>query len=447
MRSPRRRELNPAASPCSGRNGLRRVAMLSMHTSPLAQPGTGDAGGMNVYVLQTARQLAACGVEVEIFTRATSSEQPPSAQVEPGIVVHHIQAGPFEGLAKNDLPSQMCAFTSGVLRTEAAKPAGYFDVIHSHYWLSGHAGWLAKDRWNVPLVHSAHTLAKVKNLNLAEYDTPEPFARVVGEEQVIAEADALVANTSAEADELVTHYQADPTRIAVTPPGVDTEVFTPGDRSQARRDLGIPQEAIVLGFAGRIQALKAPDVMLSAVARLRQLNPELGDRVTMVIVGGQSGTGMDYPQWLRELSSDLGVSDSVRFLPPRTGPELAQVFRACDAVCVPSHNETFGLVALEAQACGTPVVATAVGGLTTAVADGHSGILVDGHDETAWADAFNRLLTDPTRRELMSAAAVEHAGHFTWRRTTGDLLHTYRDAILRRRTAARAGARLSQGAR
>ena len=433
MRSAHRRELNRAASPCPDRTEIRRVAMLSMHTSPLEQPGSGDAGGMNVYVMQTARQLAIGGIDVEIFTRATSSEQPPTVTVQPGVTVHHIQAGPFDGLSKNDLPSQMCAFTSGVLRTEAANPVGYFDVIHSHYWLSGQAGWLAKDRWHVPLVHSAHTLAKVKNLNLAECDTPEPFARIVGEEQIVSESDALVANTPAEAAELIEHYQADPRRISVTAPGVDTELFSPGDGMAARRLLGIAPDALVVGFVGRLQALKAPDVMMSAVARLRCLDPELGDRVHMVIVGGQSGTGHDYPLKLRRLAHELGVADNIRFLPPRGGSDLVDVFRACDAVCVPSHNETFGLVALEAQACGTPVVATAVGGLTTAVCDGTTGLLVAGHSEDAWAMALRRLLGDPVKRAAMARSAVDHAAKFSWRHTTDNLVKTYRDAVTRMR--------------
>ena len=387
--------------------------------------------------MQTAEQLAAAGVAVEMFTRATSSEQPPIVQVKDGITVHHVAAGPFEGLSKTDLPSQLCAFTAGVLRAEAAHPVGYFDVIHSHYWLSGQAGWLASERWNIPLVHSAHTLAKVKNRDLAADDSPEPFTRVVGEEQVVAESDALVANTSAEADELVGLYRADPDKIVVAPPGVNTDVFRPGDRAAARRALDLPDNAIVLGFAGRIQALKAPDVPLRAVARLRRLNPDLAARIRMLIVGGPSGPGTGYPKHLMELVSQLGLADSVRFLPPRRGADLATVFQACDTVCVPSHNETFGLVALEAQACGTPVVAAAVGGLTTAVADGYSGILVDGHDETDWAHALEKLLSDPARRDLLGAGALDHAHKFTWTHTATNLAQTYREAIGRRRSGDR----------
>src|SRR6201999_3057746 len=188
----------------------------------------GDAGGMNVYVLQSALHLARRGVEVEIFTRATASTDPPIVPVAPGVLVRNVAAGPFEGLDKYDLPTQLCAFAAGVLRAEAAHEAGYYDIVHSHYWLSGQVGWLARDRWSVPLVHSAHTLGKVKNALLAEGDTPEPRMRIIGEEQVVAEADRLVASTRAEADELVGHYGAREDKIAIIPPGVDLETFRPG---------------------------------------------------------------------------------------------------------------------------------------------------------------------------------------------------------------------------
>ena len=180
----------------------RRVAVLSVHTSPLEQPGTGDAGGMNVYIVETARRLAERGVEVEIFTRATSGELPPTVDLAPGVLVRHLPAGPFEPMAKEDLPGLLCSFSTGLLRVEAQHEPGYFDLVHSHYWLSGQVGTLAQDRWRVPLVHSMHTMAKVKNQLLADGDTPEPSTRAVGESQVVAAADRLVANTSAEANQL-----------------------------------------------------------------------------------------------------------------------------------------------------------------------------------------------------------------------------------------------------
>ncbi len=273
----------------------RRVCVLSVHTSPLEQPGTGDAGGMNVYVVETATRMARAGVAVEIFTRATSSEQPPVAALAPGVLVRHVAAGPFEGLGKNDLPSQLCAFTAGVLRAEARHEPGYYDVVHSHYWLSGQVGWLARDRWGVPLVHSAHTLARVKNAALAEGDEPEPMVRVIGEDQVVAEADRLIGNTDEEARQLVELYHADPRRTVTIPPGVDLARFRPGSRAAARAVLGLPRDAVVLAFVGRIQPLKAPDVLLRAAAELLRRDPALRERLVVLVAGGPSGTGLAEP--------------------------------------------------------------------------------------------------------------------------------------------------------
>jgi D-inositol-3-phosphate glycosyltransferase len=409
-----------------------RIATLSVHTSPLEQPGTGDAGGMNIYIVEVSKRLARLGVEVEIFTRATGSTLPPVVEMAPGVSVRHITAGPFEGLSKEDLPSQLCAFTNGVLRTEAAYPPGYYDLVHSHYWMSGQVGWLARERWGVPLVHTAHTLAKVKNRSIAAGDRPEPKARVIGEEQVIAEADRLVANTRFEAQDLVTCYDADPTRLTVVQPGVDLERFRPGAVDRAR--FGLPERGHVVAFVGRIQPLKGPDVLIRAL-------PEMPG-VTVVICGGPSGSGLDRPTALMELAASLGVADSVRFLPPQTADDLAALYRAADLVAVPSHNESFGLVALEAQACGTPVVAAAVGGLVTAVRDGVSGVLVDGHDPAAWARVLAKLLAEPGRREELSIGAVRHAANFSWDRTAEGLLRVYREAVTEHR--ALIAARLSE---
>jgi len=401
------------------------VCVLSVHTSPLEQPGTGDAGGMNVYIVQTALRMAARGVEVEIFTRATSSGYDPVVELAPGVLVRHVEAGPYEGLGKNDLPGQLCAFTAGVLRTEACHEPGHYDVVHSHYWLSGQVGWLARDRWGVPLVHTAHTLARVKNVALAEGDSPEPMVRVIGEDQVVAEADRLVANTDAETRQLVQLYGADPGRTVAIPPGVDLTRFTPGDRGLARASLDVAPDAVVLAFVGRIQPLKGPDVLLRAAAELLARDPALRSRLVVLVAGGPSGSGLAEPAVLQVLARQLGLDDVVRFLPPVAGVALANVFRAADVVAVPSHNESFGLVALEAQACGTPVVAARVGGLPVAVADGRSGLLVAGHDAQAWADALTKVIL---RRPVLSRGAVAHAHRFSWDRTTDALLATYADA-------------------
>jgi D-inositol-3-phosphate glycosyltransferase len=402
-----------------------RVATLSVHTSPLDQPGAGDAGGMNVYIVEVSRRLAARGIAVDVFTRATSSDLPPVVEMSPGVTVRHVSAGPFEGLGKEELPAQLCAFTAAVLREEAQHEPGYYDVVHSHYWLSGQVGWLARDRWSVPLVHTAHTLAKVKNAALAAGDRPEPRARVIGEEQVVAEADRLIANTEEEAGQLIRHYGADPRRTLVVPPGVDLARFRPGDRAAARHAVGAPADALVLLFVGRIQPLKAPDVLLQAAARLLADEPALRDRLQVHVVGAPSGSGLAAPRQLEELAASLGIADVVRFLPPQPPERLADFYRAADVTVVPSHNESFGLVALEAQACGTPVVAAAVGGLRTAVRDGVSGVLVDGHDPADYAAAIRSVLS---RRELLAVGARRHAAHFSWDRTADSLVAAYASA-------------------
>src|SRR4051812_4381996 len=400
----------------------RRVATLSVHTSPLDQPGGGDAGGMNVWVCEVAKRLADLGVEVEIFTRATSSELPPIVELAPGVMVRHITAGPYEGLDKNDLPGQLCAFANGVLRAEALHEPGYFDLVHSHYWLSGQVGWLAKERWGVPLVHSMHTMAKVKNAALAEGDVAEPTARVIGETQVVDVADRLLASTAEEAAELVGLYDADPGRVVTVAPGVDLDVLKPGDARTARARLGLPADAVVLLFVGRIQPLKAPDVVLRAAARLVAADPGLRERLVVAVVGAPSGTGMVEPEHLQKLAGSLGIADLVRFERPVAQPALADYYRAADLTVIPSHTESFGLVAAESQACGTPVVAARVGGLRTAVADGASGVLVDGHEPQDYAAAIRGLLDDPVRRARFARGAVVHASRFGWAVTAAEVL-------------------------
>ncbi len=409
--------------------------MLSVHTSPLAQPGTGDAGGMNVYVLQSALHLADRGVAVEIFTRATSSADPPVVQVAPGVLVRNVVAGPFEGLDKHDLPTQLCAFTAGVLRAEATHEPGYYDIVHSHYWLSGQVGWLARDRWAVPLVHTAHTLAAVKNAALADGDAPEPPLRAVGEQQVVDEADRLIANTEEEARQLVVLHHADADRIDVVHPGVDLQVFTPGDKTAARSALGLGDDEQVVAFVGRIQPLKAPDILLRAATTLTERFPKL----RVLVAGGASGSGLRAPDTLVRLADELGITARVTFLPPQPREDLVTVFRAADLVAVPSYSESFGLVAVEAQACGTPVVAAAVGGLPVAVRDGVSGVLVHTHDVADWAAAIGEVLARGS--DTLSRAAVGHAANFSWSRTVDSLLTSYGRAIAdygaaRQRTAA-----------
>jgi D-inositol-3-phosphate glycosyltransferase len=391
---------------------IRRVAMLCAHTSPLDQPGTGDAGGMNVYVRELARRLAGHGVEVEVFTRATSRHQPPTVHADPGVLVHHVPAGPFEGIAKSDLPAQMCAFVREILRTDVARGTGWFDVVHSHYWLSGQAGSIVSQRWSVPLVHSMHTMAKVKNARLATGDTPEPMGRVHGEEDLVRCADRLIANTDVERRELIELYGADPRAVDVVNPGVDLEVFG--------RKCDVDRRPLIV-FAGRIQPLKAPDIVLEASARLHAHG--IDHRVA--IIGGASGPGTNNPQELQRLATRLGIAHAVEFVPTQSQRQLASWYSRASVVCVPSFNESFGLVALEAQACGTPVVAARVGGLSTAVIDGRTGTLVDSHRPDDFAAALKPYVSDVRLRELASARAARHAARFGWESTAARTVASY----------------------
>jgi D-inositol-3-phosphate glycosyltransferase len=408
----------------------RRIAILSVHTSPLDQPGTGDAGGLNVYVVEVAKRLAVHGTEVEIFTRAVCRDTPPLAELAPGVLVRSVVAGPFEELDKTELPAQVCQFTLEVLRAEAEAEPGRYDLVHAHYWLSGKVGAIAKERWGVPLVQSMHTLGKVKNAALAVGDAAEPDDRIRGEHEVVTAADRLIANT------------ADPAKVKVVNPGADLSVFQPGPpdaRRRARQKLGIAPDAVVLMFAGRVQPLKGPDIVLKAAARLIKADPELAKRLQVVLVGGPSGRAERAdPDRMRELAAKLGISGIVRFEPPCPQSELAEWYRAATVVLAPSHSESFGLVALEAQACGTPVVAASVGGLRTVVRDGHSGVLVDGHDPADWARALGRLVAAPRRLRALSAGALRHASTFGWSATVDRLASVYTGAM--DEAAARVGA-------
>ncbi|WJY73653.1 D-inositol 3-phosphate glycosyltransferase [Corynebacterium auriscanis] len=412
---------------CDGRStiAVMRVAMISMHTSPLEQPGVGDAGGMNVYIRNSAMQLAALGVEVDVFTRATRPLQGEVVRVAPGFRVINCVAGPYEGLRKEDLPTQLAAFTGSVW-TFAKEHGITYHLIHSHYWLSGQVGWLLRDLWQIPWVHTAHTLAAVKNNSLAEDDVREPETRRICEQQIVDNADLLIVNTEAEVADLVAGYDASTCSIGVVAPGADVEHFTPGsDRAteRSRRELGIPLRAKVIGFVGRLQKFKGPHLLLRAVAEVVKRHPD--ELVSVVICGGSSGSNGNSLAELKELAIELGISCYVRFLAPRPPEELVSVYQAADIIAVPSSNESFGLVALEAQACGTPVVATRIGGLPIAVDDGRSGLLVDGREVSQWADALGELVTDDSRRIKMGEYAPQHAAKFSWAVSSARLKEIY----------------------
>ena len=399
-----------------------RIATVMVHTSPLEQPGIGDAGGMNIYVLESAQRMAAMGVGVDIFTRRTDPDAPDIVEISPGVRVRHFDCG-HGTLTKEQLPIHISGLSqefSRIMRTEN------YDVIHSHYWLSGKVAMPAAKELEIPLVHTMHTMARVKNLNLAEGESPEPMIRVQGETQVVAAASALIANTDAEAASLVSLYDACPDTVHVVTPGVDLFTFTPGQsRSAARESLGLLPDSLIVSFVGRIQPHKGPEVLIRATSELVKHSPQLRPRLIVNIIGGASGANTEEVDRLKDCTQWLGIDDVVRFAPPISRADLPQWYRASDLVVVPSYSESFGLVALEAQACGTPVVATAVGGLRTAVADGISGVLVDGHDPKAWSSVIARLLQEPQRRVLLSMGAIEHASHFGWDGTARGTLDIY----------------------
>ena len=406
-----------------------------VHTSPLDQPGAGDAGGMNIYVVESAERMAAMGVSVDIFTRRHSPDLPDIVELSAGVRVRHLNIG-ANSATKEDLPALIPNISeafSAVLENEK------YDVLHSHYWISGKVAMPVAKKFGIPLAHTMHTMARVKNMNLAEGERPEPMIRVQGETQVVAAADALIANTDAEAASLVSLYEACPDNVSVVSPGVDLYKFTAGEgRKAAREAIGLPQDAHILAFVGRIQPHKGPEVLIRAVAEMLNHSPHLRPKLITIIMGGASGSGLGEVERLKDLVSWLNISDVVRFENPVPRAALPQWYRAADLVCVPSYSESFGLVALEAQACGTPVVATAVGGLRTAIADGISGVLVDGHDARAWSSVLARLLQEPQRRVLLSMGAIEHASHFGWDATARGTLDIYDRIIATSASAASA---------
>jgi D-inositol-3-phosphate glycosyltransferase len=396
-----------------------KVALVMVHTSPLEQAGTGDAGGMNIYVIESAKRMAAVGVDVDIFTRKIDESQPDVIEYQKGIRIIHLTLP--VGTKKEEIPSLIPAMADEFKKK--IKGQGY-QVIHSHYWISGKVAMPAAKEFKIPMVHTMHTMARVKNSALAEGEIPEPMIRVQGESQIVEAADALIANTDSEAASLVSLYDACPDNVAVVMPGVDLYNFT-SDRKDARKNLGLEKSKLIISFVGRIQPHKGPEILIRAVNEMMTHNPELRVDLRVLIAGGVSGVKNNEDIRLRELVNWLKLDDVIKFLEPISREKLPDLYRSSDLVCVPSYSESFGLVALEAQACGTPVVASAVGGLRTAVADGISGVLVDGHDPRAWSSVLARLLMEPQRRILLSMGAVEHASHFGWDRTARGTLDVY----------------------
>lgn len=394
-------------------DAVTRLAMLSLHTSPLVQPGGGDAGGMNVYVRELVAALAHGGADTTVYVRRWRDDLPKRLAVEPGFEVVHIDAGD-PNLSKEQLPSIVDEFADGVRAHLAIDPA---DVLHANYWLSGVVGHRLKHELDLPMVSTFHTLARVK----AETGDSEPQNRIDAESDVIACSDIITANSVVELHELVRHYGADPSRIEIVPPGVDHAFFSPGSRRGARQALGLGDEPVLL-FVGRIQPLKGVDVAVEALSRLRD------PRARMLIVGGSSGTeGDNHAAEVRDLITDRGLDNRITMVPPQPHHVLSTYYRAADVTIVPSRSESFGLVALESAACGTPVVASDVGGLRTLVDHGRTGLRVPGRDPDDFAVAVERIIGDPTFAERLSKRAAEAATAYTWTSMAARLRRVYAD--------------------
>ncbi len=411
------------------------MAVVSLHTSPLDQPGTGDSGGMNVYVRAAAERLAGQGVDVDVFTRSRGRDVSEVEQLTPGSRIIRVAAGPRAPVPKEELPRFLPQFLGAVLHHERVEGCGY-DLVHSHYWLSGWVGRRAKEIWGIPLVASFHTLGKVKNRSLARGESPEPPARLAGEKTVIEDADRIMAATPAEAAQLVRLYRADPERLRVVPPGVDHELFFPRPKQEAKARLHLSGVRLLL-FVGRLQAHKGPDIAVRTLAEAIAREPVQTRDVVLAIVGGPSGAnhGTEVAR-LMDLASALGVEERVVFFPPQPQTRLADFYAAAECVLVPSRSESFGLVALEAQACGTPVVAAAVGGLRYVVVDGLTGLLVEGHDPADHAERLLELLRDPKTARRLGESAVAQSLRFSWDVTAAEILSVYQELLGRRVRAA-----------
>jgi len=397
---------------------------------------------MNVYVRELTTALARAGVECDVYTRAWSPSLPATVPVEPGFRVHHVPAGPLGPVAKEQLPAVVDEFTDNVrslmVSGVGADPAFHeetgYDALHANYWLSGLAGHRLKHELDLPLVSTFHTLARVKaEASPEEVSSDEPHRRAEAEATIMRCSEVVLASCSVEASQLADLYDADPGRIRVVAPGVDQAFFGPGHRPQARRALGLPPDVPLLLFVGRIQPLKGADVAVRTLAALAAF-PD----AHLVIVGGPSGPrGEDHLAHVEEIARRHGVTDRVHLVPPQAHELLSTYYRAADVCVVPSRSESFGLVALEAAACGTPVVAAAVGGLTTLVDDGHTGYLVEDPTPGAFAGAVGRVLGDPLLGERLATAAVVRARRYTWTDAAALLRTTYEELTAERLVACR----------
>jgi D-inositol-3-phosphate glycosyltransferase len=385
------------------------VAMLSVHTCPLAALGGKETGGMNVYVREVSRELGRMGVSVDVFTRSQDPSIQRVVRLGERARVIHLAAGAEAPMARERVYDHMDEFVEGVEAWRIAEAIDY-DLIHAHYWLSGVAALTLKRRWSVPVLQMFHTLARLKNRVARSAAELEPLVRVEEETRIVSDADRIVAANVVERAELLRDYGAHASRIATIPCGVDTDLFTPGDRAEARRRLGLDDRPVIL-WVGRIAPIKGLDTLLDTVARLR----EAGRDMRLLVVGGEADEPTNgHETSLRRRIAALGLGESVRFVGPQPQSVLPLYYAAADVTVLPSYYESFGMVALEAMACGSPVIASRVGGLVTTVRDGVTGFLVPDGDVEALAERIETLVGDPELRWRLGREGVRWAAQHRW---------------------------------
>jgi len=417
-----------------------RVAILTVHTCPLAALGGKETGGMNVYVREIARELARMRMRADIFTRSQNAAIPRVVHLAEGVRVIHLAAGPQAPMPRERIVEHLDEFVEGVDAFRIAS-GGEYDLIHAHYWLSGAAGLALRQRWGAPLVQMFHTLGHLKNGASRNGADREPDVRLAEEARIVAAADRIIAATTIERAHLVSHYGADAARIAVIPCGVDTDLFAPGDLGSARAALGLGDVPHVL-YVGRQTPIKGLETLLDAMARLRAS----GSRARLSIVGGDTDEPLDgHEAALRERLGRLGLGDAVRFVGAQPQDRLAAWYVAADVTVLPSYYESFGMVALEAMACGSPVVASRVGGLQSTVRDRVTGLLVPDHDPVALADALDRLLGDEDLRWRLGREGVRWAAQHRWPCVAEAVCREYA-ALVERANAHLAEGRCQEGA-
>jgi D-inositol-3-phosphate glycosyltransferase len=418
-------------TPLNSHPSITRIAILSVHTCPLALLGGKKTGGMNVYVRDYSRELGRQGVQVDVFTRSQDDCQPMvKHDLGHGGRVIHIPAGPEKPIPVADIIHYLDDFVSGVLAFAAEEGAAY-DVIHSHYWLSGLVAEKLRDAWGVPFVHMFHTLGHMKNRIALSDNERASQERLDGEYHVIKAADRLIVATPAEEAQLNWLYNADMSKVRVVSPGVDLERFTPIPVEIAKETVGIPLHHQNIIFAGRIEPLKGIDTLLHAMALIQKRYPEIIENVCVAIIGGDPWAETPDVEMarLQELRTELGITDLVTFLGAKDQEILPNYYAAAEMVIMPSHYESFGMVALEAMAMGTPVIASEVGGLAFLVRDDENGFHIPSRDPEALADRIYCLLTDDACRERLGRQARYHALQYAWEIIVQRLLRVFEEVV------------------